>query len=59
MCQGFSKFEGFLHNFVLAKLATSSIEANILSNVGLGKLSSPRPCGILASLRCLCVRKVL
>ena len=25
MCQGFSHFSGFLHNFVLAKLATSSI----------------------------------
>ena len=25
MCQGFSHFSGFLHHFVLAKLATSSI----------------------------------
>ena len=24
MCQGFSDFSGFLHHFVLAKLATSS-----------------------------------
>ena len=25
MCQGFSHFSGVLHNFVMAKLATSSI----------------------------------
>ena len=25
MCQGFKHFSGFLHHFVLAKLATSSI----------------------------------
>ena len=25
MCQGFGHFSGFLHNFVLAKLATDSI----------------------------------
>ena len=29
MCQGFSHFSGFLHHFVLAKLATSSIRVNI------------------------------
>ena len=28
MCQGFSHFSGFLHQFVLAKLATSSIRVN-------------------------------
>ena len=28
MCQGFSHFPGFLHNFVMAKLATSSIKVN-------------------------------
>ena len=28
MCQGFSHFLGFLHNFVLAKLATSSVRVN-------------------------------
>ena len=28
MCQGFSHFPGFLHHFVMAKLATSSIKVN-------------------------------
>ena len=28
MCQGFSHFSGFLHHFVLAKLANSSISVN-------------------------------
>ena len=28
MCQGFIHFQGFLHHFVLAKLATSSIRVN-------------------------------
>ena len=28
MCQGFSHFSGFLHHFVMAKLATSSIRVN-------------------------------
>ena len=28
MCQAFSYFEGVLHSFVLAKLATSSIRVN-------------------------------
>ena len=28
MCQGFSHFSGFLHDFVLAKLATSSMRVN-------------------------------
>ena len=33
MCQGFSHFSGFfLHHFVLAKLATSSIRVNITYN---------------------------
>ena len=31
MCQGFSHFSGFLHHFVLAKFATSSI-SYILEN---------------------------
>ena len=30
MCQGFSHFSGFLHHFVLAKLATSSIRVKML-----------------------------
>ena len=29
MCQGFSDFTGFLHHFVLAKLATSSIRVKL------------------------------
>ena len=29
-CQGFSHFSGFLHHFVLAKLATSSIRVDVL-----------------------------
>ena len=29
MCQGFSNFSGFLHHFVLAKLATSSIRVKL------------------------------
>ena len=34
MCQGFSHLSGFLHHFVLAKLATSRIRVNLfkLSN---------------------------
>ena len=32
MCQGFSQFLDFLHHFVLAKLATSSIKAKLLFN---------------------------
>ena len=32
MCQGFSHFSAFLHHFVLAKLATSSIKVNKLRN---------------------------
>ena len=28
MCQGFGDFSGFLHHFVLAKLATSIIKVN-------------------------------
>ena len=28
MCQGYSHFSGFLHHFILAKLATSSIRVN-------------------------------
>ena len=31
MCQGFSNFSGFLHHFVLAKLATSSIRVTTCS----------------------------
>ena len=31
MCQSFSHFSGFLHIFVLAKLATSSIRVNRLN----------------------------
>ena len=30
ICQGFSQFSGFLHHFVLAKLATSSTRVNFL-----------------------------
>ena len=29
MCQGFGHFSGFLHHFVLAKLATSSIRVKV------------------------------
>ena len=29
MCQGFGNFSGFLHHFVLAKLATSSISVKV------------------------------
>ena len=29
MCQGFSNFSGFLHHFISAKLATSSIRAKV------------------------------
>ena len=32
MCQGFSHFSGFLHHFVLAKVATSSIRVKELVN---------------------------
>ena len=31
ICQGFSHFSGFLHHFVLAKVATSSIRVNKFS----------------------------
>ena len=40
MCQGFSNLKGFLHHFVLAKLATSSIRITILSNYMLDMHSS-------------------
>ena len=33
MCQGFSHFSGFLHQFILAKLATSSIRVKPLESV--------------------------
>ena len=39
MCQGFSYFSGFLHNFVLAKLATSSIRVNPI-NADIGQKQS-------------------
>ena len=32
MCQNFSHFSGFLHHFVLAKLATSNIKVNSLAS---------------------------
>ena len=32
MCQGFSNFSVFFHNFVLAKLATSSIRIRTVAN---------------------------
>ena len=39
MCQGFSVFSGFLHHFVLAKVATSSIRVNpLISQAVLGDL---------------------
>ena len=34
MCQGLGHFSGFLHHFVLAKLATSSIRVKSLINRG-------------------------
>ena len=34
MCQGFSHFSGILHNFVLAKLVTSSIRINKINLTG-------------------------
>ena len=34
MCQGFSHFKVFLHHFVLAKLATSSIRGNDVGKTG-------------------------
>ena len=36
ICQGFSKFSGFSHHFVLAKLATSSIRVNTAGLLGKG-----------------------
>ena len=33
MCQGFSHFTGFLHHFVLAKLAISSIRVKTYLNM--------------------------
>ena len=39
MCQGFSYFPGFLRDFMLAKLATSSIRVNTLLTFSLGGLS--------------------
>ena len=30
MCQGFNHFSGFLHHFVLAKLASSSIRVKVI-----------------------------
>ena len=38
MCQGFNHFSGFLHHFVLAKLATSSIRVKVLSQLSNGKM---------------------
>ena len=37
MCQGFSHFSGFLHNFVNAKFSTTSIRANIMGTFWLNK----------------------
>ena len=34
ICQGFSHFKVFLHHFVLAKLATSSIRGNDVGKTG-------------------------
>ena len=34
MCQGFSHVSAFLHHFVSAKLATSSIRVNVISECG-------------------------
>ena len=39
MCQGFSHFSGFLHNFVMAKLASSSILRDNNTGVSLCKVS--------------------
>ena len=41
MCQGFSHFCSFLHHFVLAKLATSSIE---IKNYLVSTLSLQKAC---------------
>ena len=34
MCQGFSHFSGLMHRFVLAKLATTSIEFKVEAMFG-------------------------
>ena len=36
MCQGFIHFSGFLHHFVLAKLATATFTSGTLLNDGIG-----------------------
>ena len=44
MCQGFNIFSGFLHHFVLAKLATSSIRVNYQD--------APDVTGMICSIYC-------
>ena len=39
MCKGFSRFLAFLHHFLLAKIATSSIKVNILRSLDAADIS--------------------
>ena len=71
MCQGFSHFSGFLHHFVLAKLATSSIRVKksasipaspsvgILLELALLRQDSAEPWESISLAESLCKPKVL